>query len=63
MSAAPFAPKPGVHRTTSSSRRGRAMISPGVEHYAHTIPADVAAWNAAVDAKRAAKKAAKRERR
>lgn len=61
--AAPAAPRPVVHRHTPNSKRGRQMISPGKEFFAHNVPKEQAEWNRQVDEAKAAKKAANSQKR
>lgn len=48
--------KPGVHRSTPDSKRGRQMISPGRDFFPHNMTKEQAIWNAAVDAKKREKR-------
>jgi len=51
--------KKGIHRATADSKRGRQMISPGMEHNPWDIPADIRAWNAKVEQRKLEKQARK----
>lgn len=53
----PKAPPHGIHRVTSTSKRGRQMISPGRVQNQLSVPDDIKQWNAAVEACKAMKKA------
>lgn len=53
--------KQGVHRHTANSEAGRRMISPGKEHNPLNMTKEQRDWNAQVEARKAAKKAAKNE--
>jgi hypothetical protein len=52
--------KPGIHRTTPNTKRGRSIISPGLTHEPSRIGQETWLHNKAVDDAKAAKKAMKK---
>ena len=55
--------KPGVHRATANSRRGRSMIRIGQPHHPWAIPKDIQDWNKQVEERKLAKKLARKEQK
>ena len=54
--------KPGIHRVTADSKRGRSMVSPGKDHNPWTISPEIREHNERVEAKKLAKKAKRMQR-
>ena len=54
--------KPGIHRVTAESKRGRSMVSPGQPHEPWRISPEIREHNERVEAKKLAKKAKRLQR-